>query len=288
MNNEHTTSLSPLVQIKHHNIALLFSNYLISKNIASKVEQSDSEFVVFCDTYQQDKSKEIFDEFIQEPHHPKYQQAAWNNGEITNVQEHGPSYMSQFKTQFLQHAGIVTLTVFIICWIVFLLSEMGWQRDIFSAISFFVHLNVPNFVDAPYRLIGPAFFHFTWLHIVFNTMWWWQLGGAIERLLGKGTLVNLLLVSAIVSNLGQFLVSGPSFGGLSGVVYALFGYVWWYGWLAPEKGLSLSKPIVGFLLFFMLLGFADALPMNMANTAHLLGLISGCALAWLKVKPAKK
>jgi len=125
------------------------------------------------------------------------------------------------------------------------------------------------------------------MHIVFNTMWWWQIGGQIERVLGKGALLNLFFISAVISNLGQFLVSGPNFGGLSGVVYALFGYIWWYDWLAPEKGLNISKPIVGFLLFFMLLGFADILPVTMANTAHLLGLVSGCGLAWFKIKVAK-
>jgi len=95
------------------------------------------------------------------------------------------------------------------------------------------------------------------------------------------------LVSAVISNTGQFLVSGPYFSGLSGVGYALLGYAWWHDWLAPEKGLTIPKPIVGLSLFFMLLGFANVLPVNMANTAHLLGLISGCGLAWLSIHQRK-
>jgi len=94
-------------------------------------------------------------------------------------------------------------------------------------------------------------------------------------------------VSAIASNLAQFLVSGPNFGGLSGVVYALVGFVWWSGYLAPEKGLTLSKPIIGFLLFWLLLGFVDLLPVNVANTAHLVGLISGCLMAVFTIKMGK-
>ena len=115
----------------------------------------------------------------------------------------------------------------------------------------------------------------------------YKMYGSIEKELGKGTLINLFLVSAIFSNLGQFFVSGANFGGLSGVVYALVGFVWWYGYLAPEKGLSLSKPIIGFLLFWLVLGFLDILPVNVANTAHLLGLISGCLLAVYSVKFVK-
>jgi GlpG protein len=80
------------------------------------------------------------------------------------------------------------------------------------------------------------------------------------------------------------MVTGANFGGLSGVVYALVGFVWWFGYLAPEQGLSLAKPIVAFLLFWLVLGFVDLLPVNLANTAHLLGLISGCLLALFTVK----
>lgn len=287
INSDTANPLSSFVQIEDRNIALLFCNYLLSQNIAAKVSNEKNTFVVYCDTQQHSSAKEIFEAFIKEPHHPKYQQAAWDNAEVTQVKSNGPSVVSEFKKQFLQHAGIVTLVVFGLCWCIFLLSEFGWQREVFARISFYSHLNITVLLEQPLRLIGPAFFHFSWMHIVFNTMWWWQLGGAVERVLGKGSLINLLLVSAVISNFGQFIVSGPNFGGLSGVVYALFGYVWWYGWLAPEKGLAIPKPIVGFLLIFMLLGFANVLPVNMANTAHLLGLLSGCGLAWFNIRLTK-
>ena len=278
------TSLQPLVKIQQHNIALLFCNYLNSQGIEAVVESETDGFVVLCQQTQLDQAKLIFEEFIRQPNHPKYQQAAWHHGDVSQVESSHPSLLASFKTQFLQHAGIVTLTIFVLCWLVFLASLAGWAQDIFYGIRFYSELSVELLLKEPYRIIGPAFFHFSWLHIVFNTMWWWQLGGAIENRLGKGALVNLLLMSAIVSNVGQFIVSGENFGGLSGVVYALVGYVWWYSWLAPEKGLYLSKPVIGFLLFWLVLGFVGILPVNMANTAHLLGLLSGCVLAWVKIK----
>ena len=155
--------------------------------------------------------------------------------------------------------------------------------EIFSSFQFYRQLSLEGFLSEPLRILTPAFFHFSLLHITFNTLWWWQLGGDIERQLGKGSLIHVLLLTAVVSNLGQFMVSGPNFGGLSGVVYGLFGYVWWLGWLLPEKCLSLSKPIIGFMLFWLLLGYTSFMPINVANTAHLLGLISGCCLAYFKV-----
>lgn len=282
-------NLDPLVQLEQHNIALLFSNYLATIGIVAKVvSDSQNSHTVYCQTDKIAEAKAEFDVFIKAPFEQKYQQAAWQHGETVAINRSDLTLLANFKENFLAHAGFITLVVFVACWIIFLASNLGWSRAIFAHLQFYPQLSIDAFLAEPWRLLGPAFFHFSWLHIVFNTMWWWQLGGSIEKELGKGTLINLLLISAIFSNLGQFIVSGANFGGLSGVVYALVGFVWWYGYLAPEKGLSLSKPIVGFLLFWLVLGFIDVLPVNIANTAHLLGLISGCLLAVLSVRSSRK
>lgn len=278
-------NLQLLVQLEQHNIALLFANYLATLDISAKVvSESQQAHKVYCQEDKISQAKAEFDVFIKAPFDQKYQQAAWQHGETVTLNSSDSTLLANFKENFFAHAGMVTLVVFTLCWLVFIGSNLGWSRSIFSELQFFPRLSIDAFLAEPWRLLGPAFFHFSWLHIVFNTMWWWQLGGSIEQILGKGTLINLLLISAIVSNLGQFFVSGANFGGLSGVVYALVGFVWWYGYLAPEKGLSLSKPLIGFLLFWLLLGFVDVLPVNVANTAHLLGLISGCLLAIFSVK----
>ncbi len=283
-----TVDLQVLVHINQHNIALLFANYLSTLNIQAQVLEESKGFAIYCASDKMALAQTEFEQFIKQPHHEKYQKAAWQHGEISDVKASYPAFMSVFKQQFLAHAGVVTLSVFVLCWLVFLFSLAGFDRAIFEQLQFFPRLSLELLFTEPLRLLGPAFFHFSLIHIAFNTMWWWQLGGSIEKILGKMTLINLFLVSAIASNLGQFLVSGPYFGGLSGVVYALVGFVWWMGWLAPEKGLSLSKSIIGFLLFWLLLGFVDLLPVNVANTAHLLGLVSGCLMALLTVKMGKQ
>jgi len=276
--------MQPLVSLNQHNIALLFSNYLNSLHISSCVEEHQHEFVVLCAEDHLTQARDLFDEFIKNPNEQKYQHAAWQQNQVTDVVQNGASFIDQFKQQFLAHAGIVTLTVFTLCTLVFLASIFGFAQAIFNQLQFFPKLSITTLIHQPWRLIGPAFFHFSWLHIVFNIMWWWQLGGEIEKKLGSLPLLNVFLITAICSNLGQYLVSGANFGGLSGVVYGLVGFIWWLGWLAPKKGLTLPKPLVGILLFWMLLGFAEILPMNMANTAHLAGLVSGCLLAWFYSK----
>ena len=289
--------LLPLVQIEQKNIAHLFANYLVTLGITAQVvtehktgspDKPQFAYTVFCQHDKIAQAKEEFEQFIKHPYHSKYQQAAWQHGDTVGFDSNDHSLLTSFKESFLAHAGIVTLIIFVLCWMVFLGSYLGFYDLASSQLKFYPRLSIDAFIAEPWRIIGPAFFHFSWLHIVFNTMWWWQLGGSIEKILGKSMLTNLLLISAIFSNLGQFIVSGSNFGGLSGVVYALMGFVWWYGYLAPEKGLSLSKPIVGFLLFWLVLGFAELLPVNMANTAHLLGLISGCLYAFLVTKVFKQ
>ncbi len=280
--------LQPLVNIEQHNIALLFSNYLLTQQINSQVVKSAVGFDVLCQTDRLSEARQLFNEFIAHPFDQKYQQAAWQQGEITKVSSHTPPFFEQFKQQFLAHAGVVTLTVFIICWLVFLFSLLGFGGEIFQTLQFFPQLSLSLLASEPWRLLGPALFHFSWLHIAFNTMWWWQLGGEIEQKIGRGALLQIFLITAIVSNVGQFMVSGANFGGLSGVVYGLVGFIWWLDWLAPQQNLKLAKPLIGILLFWMLLGFVELLPVNMANTAHFLGLVSGCFLAWLTATSINK
>ncbi|MFP3334687.1 rhomboid family intramembrane serine protease, partial [Pseudomonas sp. SIMBA_064] len=75
-----------------------------------------------------------------------------------------------------------------------------------------------------WRWFSHALLHFSLLHILFNLMWWWYLGGAVEKRLGSGKLFVILLISALLSGWLQAKFSGIWFGGLSGVVYALMGY----------------------------------------------------------------
>ena len=77
-----------------------------------------------------------------------------------------------------------------------------------------------------WRLVTPMFLHFGLFHLAFNMAWVWRLAPQVETQHGSTFLLGLVVVSEIVGNLGQYAVSGPAFGGMSGVVYALFGFVW--------------------------------------------------------------
>jgi GlpG protein len=134
-----------------------------------------------------------------------------------------------------------------------------------------------------WRLVTPAFLHFGWLHIVFNSLWLWDLGGRVERVLGHFNMFMLFLVIAVVSNVSQFGFGGAGlFGGMSGVVYGLLGFSWVAPLLQPQWRIQPAKSImilmVGWLVVCML-GVVEVLGFGaIANAAHVGGLVCGAVL----------
>ena len=126
-----------------------------------------------------------------------------------------------------------------------------------------------------WRLVTPIFLHFGVLHILFNMMWMWRLGSAVEFVRGTRRYLVLVVLIAVISNVAQFWWSGhPRFGGMSGVVFGLIGYVWMKGRTQPHEGLAMSQQTViySFLWLFLCMGGAVG---PIANAAHLVGLIVG-------------
>jgi GlpG protein len=92
-----------------------------------------------------------------------------------------------------------------------------------------------------------------------------------------------ILIIAIASNVAQYFVSGPNFGGLSGVVYGLFGYLWIRGKYDPASGLQQDSTtiILSLAWFFVCL---TGMIGPIANTAHASGLVMGMAWGFLAAK----
>ncbi len=135
-----------------------------------------------------------------------------------------------------------------------------------------------------WRLLTPMFLHFGIFHAVFNLLWTWELGRLIEARQGTLALLGLSALIGALSNLGQYYASGPWFGGMSGVVYGYFGYLWIRGLLDPGFGIRLNPPVVYLLLGWFVLcwsGVLELFGLRVANTAHTTGLASGIALAVL-------
>jgi GlpG protein len=130
----------------------------------------------------------------------------------------------------------------------------------------------------PWRLITPIFVHLSFLHILFNMWWLVDLGSILENRIGQVRFGLLVLFTAAISNAAQYAVTGsPAFGGMSGVIYALVGYIWARDRLDGSFGLSMPQSSMLVLLVWLALGFTGMLG-NVANITHLGGLLSGAGL----------
>ena len=134
------------------------------------------------------------------------------------------------------------------------------------------------FMGEIWRLFTPILMHEQLkknpLHLIFNMMWLYQLGSMIEARKSSLFLFVFVAVSALLSNVAQYRLHGPEFLGMSGVVYALAGYVWIRGKYDRASGLYLSPQNVVILLLWLVvcyMGFVGPI----ANTAHLVGLLTG-------------
>jgi GlpG protein len=128
-----------------------------------------------------------------------------------------------------------------------------------------------------WRLVSPIFLHFGILHFFFNLIALRDLGLLAEYRLGTPKFSGMVLVIAVVSNAAQFSMTGGGFGGMSGVNYGLFGYIWVRGRLDPESGFWLSPSTVTYMLGWYVLCFSGLVP-NIANWAHAGGLFAGAAM----------
>ena len=272
---------TPLIAINNESYAHLLANYLNSQQLIAHVlpSQKEGEYVIVLeDDARVEDAKAICEEFLRQPRHPKYQQAAWESGEQVALH---PSRTNNLKIGNLMNwakEAPFAASVLFICTLVYALSWLGF----FGYVEQYLKMQPFGQLQQTHeywRLITPAFIHFSAIHFIFNVLWWSMIGSQIERIFGFTMLLVVFLISAVASNLAQAIVSGPAFGGLSGVVYAVLGFAWWIGWLKPSWGLYIPKSIVIFMLIWLVLGYTDVLWVNMANTAHTVGLISGCLIA---------
>jgi GlpG protein len=139
-------------------------------------------------------------------------------------------------------------------------------------------------------LVTPIFLHLNPLHLMFNMLMLVQLGGSVEVARGKWRYLLIVLVTAVVSNVAEYFVSfsfhdspmldfqrSPSFGGMSGVLYGLFGYAWMKSRLAPEAGLHMPRETVMLLMGWLVLCMTGGIG-SVANVAHLAGLVAGVVI----------
>ena len=220
----------------------------------------------------------------------------------------------------------LTILLIALCGIVFLMTELGESRDsvAYRALQFVsVAPPLPSEIRASdpddlavrlasvkkgelWRLVTPIFIHYDVMHILFNMYMFYQFGRMVENRYGTLSLGMLVLAAAIISNFAQATVptsvggSAPMltqgyllthFGGMSGVVYGLFGFIWIRSKVDFSSGMFMPQSTITILLvwlFFCMSPFYEVLMgegAGVANWAHGIGLLVGMAVGyWPAIK----
>ena len=188
--------------------------------------------------------------------------------------------------------GPLTFALVFVSVVLFIFMQIGSGRDAIRLLLFSEYEHSGGWwqriADLPelrtgqvWRLFTPIFIHFGIMHVLFNMMWLVDLGSMVEGRQGTALLARLVAGIALGSNVVQYAATGyPNFGGMSGVVYGLLGYIWLRGKFDPGCGLYLNRQTVTMSLIWFVLCFTGVLG-NVANGAHAGGLIIGSVWGWL-------
>jgi GlpG protein len=152
-------------------------------------------------------------------------------------------------------------------------SMFGLSNEIFM-------LDSKAFWSQPWTLVTTILPHGDALHLFFNVFWMWTLGGAVEAIFRRRLWICLVLCAAVASSASEFAFSGTPIG-LSGVVYALFTFLWVASRRIPGlRGLIDPGTVKLFIAwFFVCIVLSQLDVMRIANIAHGVGAAVGAILA---------
>jgi GlpG protein len=248
-------------------------------------------------------ARALLERFHADPDDPQIQEAAREAGARRKTEQQSVKrardQVIDVRTTFRRSPprGPVTSGLILISVLVMMVSYLRPEPPLLRSLLSIAALNfhegrvewLPFFADVRagqvWRLVTPIFLHGDFLHLLFNMWWLLDLGSQLEHRIGSLQLLALVLLSAALSNAAQLQWGGnPLFGGMSGVVYALFGYLWIRGKLDPSFGIALRPQLAGFFLIWLALGISgvlDSVVGPVANYCHSGGLAVGAGWGYL-------
>lgn len=288
-------------------------DYLLTEGIEAKAESdSGGSYAIWINHEDQvESAKEVFLHFEASPEDARYQGRAARAQELRmqDTQQRKRARKNYRPGHEVWRSGgngtrkiPLTFTLIAICVGVALwtdLGENGPASDMLSYVSR-KHLSDPDWVHSNptdanrdiragevWRVITPNFIHLGLIHLLFNMMWVHTLGGQIESVKGWRKLLMMVALFGIASSLCQvYIARYPFFGGMSGVVYGLFGYVWMKSRYDPGDGIRISQQNVQLMVIWFFICFIPGFAV--ANGGHAGGLIAGVILGYASAHLGKK
>jgi GlpG protein len=268
--------------LKNESSAKTLADYLISLDIRNLVEPDAEGWAIWV--YSEDQieaGRQALSNYLHNPGDNRFQNASENAAVVTERKRREKAKFDE-RVRPPRRVGVsaivgpATLTLIVVSVVVTLLAN--WDATAFLVDSLLISQRfgiLPEIRHGEiWRLITPIFIHSDVWHILFNMWILWDLGSLIESRQGSKVLLLLVLVIGVGSNLGQYFYSGPMFGGMSGVLYGLLGYVWLRGQCDPASGLHLAPTTLAVMLIWFFLCLLNVIP-GVANVCHAVGLFMG-------------
>lgn len=266
-------------QASDKNIVLSVRDYLKQNNVDCVIEKSKDGYSVIII-----KDEDIFmaRRFLQQLSYDehgkeKLMTSSWTQSS-SDFGEHGSFTMSIKNWNISKN--IFTFSISLLCMIVWI-AQVFFDSDnrgvIFNTLCFDNQLIKDQY--ELWRLISPIFLHFSFWHIAFNLVIFIVFASKIEQCLGKTKLIFLLVSSAAIGNISQYIANdfNGNFGGISGVVNALIAYV---SIVSLAKNIPANfKSIPGLLLVIIIFVFINLIfNFGVANACHVAGIIVGAII----------
>ena len=172
----------------------------------------------------------------------------------------------------------VTYTIVAGCVVIFLFLNFGKTYAHYGRIADFLIPNVFRIWGGAYwGFLTSAFVHVEFWHILFNMWWAAYFGAVLERTLGRPRFVALVASSAVIASGAQLAFSGQTGIGFSGVLYALFGYMYAARAVDERYRFVVTRRTIVWLLGWLVLCIflTAAKIMNIGNAAHIAGFMFG-------------
>lgn len=273
-----------LITFPEKRVALAFSDYLRSVGISNHITRDADGYAIQLEQEADSvRARQEVEAFVIDPANPRYWQASWQAGKVQAEPVYDDANQPAATANWWARAGWLTRLVALLCVAVYAVLNLS-PATVFDILRYPPELTITSINGQWWRLLTPAILHFSLMHIAFNLLWWWELGGLVERGQSAARLLGITVVIALVSNAAQGMEYGPKFGGLSGVIYGLLGYLWIYPLLNPAAGFRMRKEILWFMLGWLALGYTgliDVILGPVSNIGHLSGLLVGMVLGAL-------
>lgn len=289
------------------------ADYLLTLKIDTRLLQEEGGWGVWvCDEDRLPQARQELAEFERNPYDQRFTAAA-GAAEALRQKERQAEAEYQRRDERLRRRWArisggrrpLTVALIVVCALVSLFSQGGnllrtpWLNYLLinpvkinaASVEWYYRLVAVEHGQV-WRLVTPIFVHFGLIHLLFNMTLLYRLGGEVEGRRGPWRLLLLVLAIAVPSNLAQYFLGdirddwtphpSPLFGGMSGVLYGLLGYIWMKARYEPDLGLHVQPSTVLWLMIWFFLcasrEFQDLLGAHVANMAHAAGLVSGLLL----------